>query len=149
MVRACARDRLHARHAPFGERGRGGAEDEARGGAGEVGEAGDGEVFVVDGAVCISYEYLCSVRERAQHVRVVEQDLRRLRPLSSAPNKARCGGSDRHTFLTTGSTQGLFASSRYAPTPRLTFCGYVSALYAAVSLKILPALHQPRALRII
>lgn len=41
------------------------------------------------------------------------------------------------TFLTTGRTQGLFLSSRYAPTPRLTLFGNVSSLYAAVNLKML------------
>jgi hypothetical protein len=41
------------------------------------------------------------------------------------------------TFRTTGRTHGLLSSSRYAPTPRLTFLGKVSALYEAVSLKML------------
>lgn len=53
-----------------------------------------------------------------------------------------CGEKERErkrgiTFLTTGSTQGFESSSLYAPTPRLIFCGNVSALYAAVNLKIL------------
>ena len=45
--------------------------------------------------------------------------------------------SGEYTFLTTGSTHGLLLSSLYAPTPRLTFCGNVSSLYAAVNLKML------------
>lgn len=47
-----------------------------------------------------------------------------------------------HTFFTTGNTQGLLSLSRYAPTPRLTFCGYVSSLYAAVNLKMLVAIFS-------
>jgi hypothetical protein len=45
--------------------------------------------------------------------------------------------ANTRTFLTTGSTHGLLLSSLYAPTPRLIFCGNVSSLYAAVSLKML------------
>ena len=42
----------------------------------------------------------------------------------------------------TGRTHGLLSSSLYAPTPRFTFCGKASSLYAAVSLKILYDAHQ-------
>lgn len=41
------------------------------------------------------------------------------------------------TFWTTGSTHGLLSLSLYAPTPRFTFSANVSALYAAVSWKML------------
>lgn len=49
----------------------------------------------------------------------------------------RAGSKNPRTFFTTGSTQGLLSSSRYAPTPRLILFGWVSALYAAVNLKML------------
>ena len=52
-------------------------------------------------------------------------------------NIDRTSECSSHTFFITGRTHGLLLSSRYAPTPRLTFWGYVSALNPAVSLKML------------
>jgi len=39
-------------------------------------------------------------------------------------------------FLTTGNTYGLPSLSLYAPTPKLTFFGFLDALNAAVNPKI-------------
>lgn len=47
--------------------------------------------------------------------------------LSSFLSRSRCSAS-----RTEGRTYGLPWSSRYAPTPTLTFLGLVSALYASV-----------------
>lgn len=58
-------------------------------------------------------------------------------------------GIDKLAFFTTGRTQGLLSSSRYAPTPTLIFCGNVSALYDAVNWKILSDRVQNESVRVL
>ena len=123
MVRARARDGLNAHDAALRERGRVAPEDEPRSGGRELRKASDGEILVVE--IGVAQEDLGRLPRRLQNND--QWDVRR------RLIQCRCA----RTFLTTGSTHGLLLSSRYAPTPKFTFFENVSALYAAVSLKML------------
>ena len=133
MVRTSSRNRLHTRH-PVLLDSRGIDSQNQLGSRGRIiRQPSDREVFVVQSLVV--QEYSRSLLNRNKNA--VKRNPRFARWIVINRVKHRSWTREALAFLTTGRTQGLLSSSRYAPTPKLTLSLNVSSLYEAVNLKML------------